>query len=54
MALVEPADDLVEIGELDVRGKQGRIRAWTLPSHANGPADTEVDGPAVSDVSKSD
>jgi len=45
MGLVEPADDLVEIGELDVRGKQGRIRVWTLPGEptdASGPADTEV------------
>jgi adenylate cyclase len=54
MALVQPADDLVEIGELDVRGKQGRIRVWTLPVDASGPADAEVDGPAVSDGSKSD
>jgi adenylate cyclase len=31
-ALVSPRDDLVFVGEFDVRGKQSRIRLWTLRS----------------------
>jgi class 3 adenylate cyclase len=29
-ALRQPADDLVFVDELDVRGKQSRVRLWTL------------------------
>ena len=29
-ALVEPVADLVAVGEVDVRGRQGRIKSWSI------------------------
>jgi class 3 adenylate cyclase len=29
-ALTSPADDLVDAGEYEIRGKQTRVRVWTL------------------------
>ena len=40
-SLRRPADDLVFVDELDVRGKRSRLRLWTLAERGAG--DTEID-----------
>ena len=30
-ALTRPADDLVEVGEFEVRGRKAKIKLWSLP-----------------------
>jgi adenylate cyclase len=44
--LREPADDLVAVGDLPVRGRTATLKAWTLaePGHAAAPAPPEGDG----------
>jgi adenylate cyclase len=40
-SLRQPAEDLVFVDELDVRGKRSRVRLWTLADPGAG--DTEID-----------
>jgi adenylate cyclase len=37
-ALVGRADDVVAVGEFDVRGRQGRIRTWSIERARKPPA----------------
>jgi class 3 adenylate cyclase len=39
-SLRQPAEDLVFVDELDVRGKRSTVRLWTLAER--GAADTEI------------
>jgi adenylate cyclase len=41
-ALREPAEDLVFVDELDVRGKRSRVRLWTLGERDAGDRETDV------------
>ncbi len=43
-ALVEPVADLVEVGEVDVRGRHGRITVWSIEAARKPPV---VETPAV-------
>jgi class 3 adenylate cyclase len=40
-SLRQPAEDLVFVDELDVRGKRSRVRLWTLVERGAG--DAEID-----------
>jgi adenylate cyclase len=37
-ALVEPADDLVFVDEFDVRGREAKLKAWSIPDPKSAPA----------------
>jgi adenylate cyclase len=41
-ALREPAEDLVFVDELDVRGKRSRVRLWTLAQHGESETHSDV------------
>ena len=36
-ALTEPLDDLIDAGEVEVRGKQGRVRLWSIEAATDPP-----------------
>jgi adenylate cyclase len=40
LELKEPVSDLVYVDEFDVRGREARIRVWSLPEQDGGPPDT--------------
>ena len=46
-ALHEPPDELEGVGEFEVRGREAKIRLWTLPStQHNGPLPAGAEIPA--------
>jgi adenylate cyclase len=38
-ALTRPADDLIDVGEFEVRGRKAKVRLWSLPPDADVPAE---------------
>jgi class 3 adenylate cyclase len=47
--LTRRVEDLQEVGEFEVRGREARIRLWTLPStaHPDDVPDAKVAAPAT-------
>jgi adenylate cyclase len=44
-SLLEPAEDLVFVDELDVRGKRSKVRLWTLAQRGEGVAKIDAEQP---------